>query len=362
MSLRNLTLLLVLVLALPALAQQPTGAPAPQTALAVNGQPLPAGAVLGSTGDDIAVLATPYLKALGAQVRVMGSHLEAWWAGGVLTLDAGSDGCSWNGTMTRLREPVGTMSGDLLVRAVEIARIVEARVESGEWGVAISRSSTAAGPGQEPGQGRTTLPPGLSMIPAEMTGGMPSPQGLNPAGPTEGRPFPDPTTGGLSEKQGVYESPYQRPAIGNEVPAGAAAPQPSASPSPGYRPPRAVVSDLQARHIMTFHLTCYEVVAKVRNEGTAPLTRPFQVQLLARGERNSGFELLEAFLVRALDAGEEVELKKTADGHQFQSLQGMSVTFKAVVIEEAPPPSASTTAEPGPATVEGSSRERKVSF
>jgi len=366
-SLRNLILLLVVVLALPALAQQPAGAPPPAPAgappLAVNGQPLPPGAVLGSNGEDVVVLATPYLRALGAQVRVMGGHLEAWWTGGILTLDAGSDGCSWNGIMSRLREPVGSMSGDLLVGAVEIGRIVGARVESGEWGLAISRSSAAPGAaGQESGQGRAGLPPGLSMIPSEMTGGLPPPQGLNPSSITEGRPFPDPTTGGLSEKQGLYESPYQRPEIGTEIPVEAVTPEPSPSPSPGYRPPRAVVSDLQARHIMTFHLTSYELRAKIRNEGTVALTRPFQVQLLARGARNSNFELLEAYLVRALEAGEEIELKKNADGHQFQSLQGTSVTFKAVVIEEAPPPQANAEARPGPATVEGSSRERKVSF
>jgi hypothetical protein len=40
----------------------------------------------------------------------------------------------------------------------------------------------------------------------------------------------------------------------------------------------------------------------------------------------------------------------------------MSVTFKAVVIEDAPPPAANYTGPPRPATVEGSSREKRVSF
>ena len=376
MTLRNLALFLLLLLALPALAQQADRVPP----LAVNGQPLPPGSVLGSTGEDVAVLASPFLKAMGAQVRLAGGRLDASWPAGMLTLEAGRDLATWNGVPVRLAEPVGTMGGDLLVRAIEVARIVEARLESGEWGVAIFKSAamppSASAPPSAPAENhagaRGNLPPGLSMIPADITGTVnaPGPSGTSSMSGADGlyfpdqvRGFPDPAMGGLSQREGPYDSPYRRPEIGGNLPAEAAlAPQPMASPSPGYRAPRAVVSDLHARRIMTFHLSNYEVKAKIYNEGTVPLTKPFQVQLLARGERNNQFELLEAFLVRALDAGEEIEIKKLADGHQFQSLQGMSVTFKVVVIEDAPPPSANYKGPPRPATVEGSSREKRVSF
>ena len=376
MALRNLALFLLALLALPALAQQADRVPP----LAVNGQPLPAGSVLGSTGEDVAVLASPFLKAMGAQVRLVGGRLDASWPAGMLTLEAGRDVGMWNGVPVRLAEPVGTMGGDLLVHAIEVAGVVEARVESGEWGVAIfksaaappSASAPASAPAENPAGARGNLPPGLSMIPSDLTGPVnaPGPAGISPMPGADGsqfpdqvRGFPDPATGGLTQREGPYESPYQRPEVGGQVPVEAAlAPQPGVSPSPGYKAPRAVVSDLQARRIMTFHLSNYEIRAKIYNEGTVPLNRPFQVQLLARGERNNQFELIEAFLVRALDAGEEIEIKKLADGHQFQSLQGMSVTFKAVVIEDAPPPAANYTGPPRPATVEGSSREKRVSF
>ena len=385
MTLRNLVLLMLVVLALPALAQQP-GAP---PALAVNGQPLPPGAVVASAGTDVMVLATPYLKALGAQVRSQGNHVEAGWPEGVLVLDAGSDNCSWNGSTRRLDEAVGSLSGDLLIPAAQIARIIGGRVESGEWGMSISRSSGAPPPmAQDPtveqdparaqGAPRSggTMPPGMSLLPSDLTGsgsgaqgqgaasaGPAEPEEVSPSDPNQGQSFPEAGLGGLSQKQGPYESPYKHPTVGSEMAAHTVtAPDPSATASPGYRPPRAVVTHLDARRIMTFHLSSYELKAKVRNEGTVALVKPFQVQFLARGERNNGFELLEAFLVRALGPGEEVQFDKTADGHQFQSLQGMNVTFKVVVIEDAPPRPDSRQGPAGPATVEGSSMEKGVSY
>lgn len=360
-SMRALVLALILGLALPALAQQ--------SQIAVNGRTLPPGVVLGSAGDDLLVMAAPYLQAMGASVRTAGGHMEAWWPGGVLILDAGQDAYSWNGLPGRLKEPVGNMGGELVVHAGEIGRIVEARVTGAEFGMEVWKSS--AEPPQMGGGAGPRLPSGLSQMPLG-PGGLAQVQGGGgdfAQGPPGAPPVPVPGLrgdsvngggglGGPTQQQEVYTSPYQRPEVGAEPAAEAAMPSPGASPGTPARP---VVSSLDARRQVTFHLSTYEVVAKVRNEGSLPQEKPFQVQLLARGEYNDDFELLEAFLVRPLGPGEEVELKKNADGHSFQSLQGMVVTFKVLIVEDAPPPS-STSSSNRSTTRQGDSAEKTVRF
>lgn len=370
MSMRALVLALILGLALPALAQQPQ-----QAQIAVNGRTLPPGVVLGSSGDDLQVMAAPYLQALGASVRTAGGHMEAWWPGGVLILDAGQDAYSWNGLPGRLKEPVGNMGGELVVHAGEIGRIVEARVTGAEFGMEVWKSS--AGPPQAVPGGGPRLPSGLSQMPlgpgglaqVRGDGGGAFPQGMA-TGPAGSPPVPVPGLrgdsvnggglGGPTQHQEVYTSPYQRPEVGAEPAVETATPSPQASPGTPARP---VVSSLDARRQVTFHLSTYEVIAKVKNEGSLAQEKPFQVQLLARGEYNDDFELLEAFLVRPLGPGEEVELKKNADGHSFQSLQGMVVTFKVLIVEEAPPPTASSSSSSSRKTSrEGDSAEKTVRF
>lgn len=372
MSMRALVLALILGLALPALAQQPQ-----QAQIAVNGRTLPPGVVLGSSGDDLLVMAAPYLQALGASVRTAGGHMEAWWPGGVLILDAGQDAYSWNGLPGRLKESVGNMGGELVVHAGEIGRVIEARVTGAEFGMEVWKSS-AEPPQMAPGGG-PRLPSGLSQMPLGpggleqvQGGGGAFPQGM-PSGPPGALPVPVPGLrgdsvngggglGGPTQHQEVYTSPYQRPEVGAEPAVDAAPTTPSPQASPGT-PARPVISSLDARRQVTFHLSTYEVVAKVKNEGSMPQEKPFQVQLLARGEYNDDFELLEAFLVRPLGPGEEVELKKNADGHSFQSLQGMVVTFKVLIVEDAPPPTSSySSSSSRSSSREGDSAEKTVRF
>lgn len=368
-SMRALVLALILGLALPALAQQPQ-----QAQIAVNGRTLPPGVVLGSSGDDLLVMAAPYLQALGASVRTAAGHMEAWWPGGVLILDAGQDAYSWNGLPGRLKEPVGNMGGELVVHAGEIGRIVEARVTGAEFGMEVWKSS-AEPPQMAPGGG-PRLPSGLSQMPlgpgglAQVQGGGGPQMATGPAGappvPVPGLRGDSVNGGGLgggTQQQEVYTSPYQRPEVGAEPAVDSAPATPSPNASPGT-PARAVVSSLDARRQVTFHLSTYEVVAKVKNEGSLAQEKPFQVQLLARGEYNDDFELLEAFLVRPLGPGEEVELKKNADGHSFQSLQGMVVTFKVLIVEDAPPPSSTSSSSSSnrSTTRQGDSAEKTVRF
>lgn len=359
MSLRALVLTLILGLALPALAQQQPQQP--QAQIAVNGQPLPPGVVLGSSGDDLMVLAAPYLQAMGASVRTAGGHIEAWWPGGVLILDAGSDNYSWNGLPGRLKEPTGNMGGDLVVRAGEIGRIVEARVTGAEFGMEVWKSSAEPPMGASPANG-PRLPSGLSQMPLP-PGGLTGPPGSPPV-PVPGLRGDEATNGlgGQPQQQQVYTSPYQRPEVGAEPAVDAAAATPSPNASPGS-PAHPVVSSLEARRQMTFHLSTYDVIAKVKNDGSRAQEKPFQVQLLARGEYNDDFELLEAFLVRPLGPGEEVELKKTADGHSFQSLQGTTITFKVLIVNDAPPPTySSSSSQSQSQSREGDSRETTVRF
>ena len=77
------------VLSLPASAQG-------VASLSVNGQAVSPQVVIGSTGNDTAVLVTPLLQASGAKVQSSGGYLEALWPDNAsLRLQVGSNQCTY---------------------------------------------------------------------------------------------------------------------------------------------------------------------------------------------------------------------------------------------------------------------------
>lgn len=87
---------------------------------------------------------------------------------------------------------------------------------------------------------------------------------------------------------------------------------------------------------MSFHLTSYEMKAKIRNTGDLPCDKPFMVKLMVASNfrPQANWDLVENYLITPLAPGQEVEITKRADGHQFPCLIDTMVKFKAVVLEE----------------------------
>lgn len=110
--------------------------------------------------------------------------------------------------------------------------------------------------------------------------------------------------------------------------------------------PKAVVSSLDVQRQMSFHVTTYEMKAKIRNDGNEAFTEPFMVKFMVRGEKQKYWDLVENYLINPLLPGQEVEISKRIDGHQFSCLTGLRVHFKAAVLEEVPTVSGAGTAQP----------------
>ncbi|HBM97439.1 TPA: hypothetical protein DD394_08180, partial [bacterium UBP9_UBA11836] len=102
------------MLSLSVSAQQPQAQINPD--VFVNGQALERSAVIGSTGKDLAVKATPLLKATGASVEFDGNKLEASWSESMLTITVGRSYCIYNGQSVKLEAPAGLYENDLVVR------------------------------------------------------------------------------------------------------------------------------------------------------------------------------------------------------------------------------------------------------
>ncbi|MCR5661930.1 MAG: hypothetical protein K6G50_07355 [bacterium] len=438
----------------------PAAAGAQDTQIIVNGNPLPQADILGSTGSDVAVKATPYFRAAGAQVKVQGNRLEAQWTGTILVIEAGNSKCLLNGTEIGLSLPPGMLEGDLVIPVCEVSKVLNARVEEGQGGITIwndtligngnigvgasapaSQNNWQGSPAEMgPGNGGAFtgnggFPPGFATLTGTQmssSGAIPGTGGLPEATAQSvmGMPFPQAGMGGLTSKPAENSSPYDRPVVsassyGNqqftvEVPRnidevaaysakygqqdpygynqqGGMSPgigvdqfgmpigmsgntngnygissYASGNPNPtNYNaqanassstisysehrdpnretgkaagrsekqplPAKAEIVNFDARRIMTFHHTNYEVTAKVRNDGELAFSKPFVLQLLARSKRYEHYELLETYLIEPLQPGQEVEVTKRVDGHQFPSLIDLTVTFKAIVLEEAPP-------------------------
>ena len=90
---RRPTWLLLCLALLLGLLSSYVSAQQPQTQInpdvLVNGQALERSAVIGSTGKDLAVKATPLLRATGASVEFDGNKLEASWSESMLTITVG---------------------------------------------------------------------------------------------------------------------------------------------------------------------------------------------------------------------------------------------------------------------------------
>lgn len=458
----------------------PAAAGAQNTQIIVNGNPLPQGDILGSTGSDVAVMATPYFRAAGAQVRVQGNRLEAQWTGTILVIEAGNGKCQLNGSEIGLSMPPGMLEGDLVIQVCEMSKVLNARIEEGPGGITIwndtlvNNGNIGIGAGapptqntwqgsqavNEPGNGGALtgnggFPPGFATLTGtEMSssGAIPGTGGLPDATAQSvmGMPFPQAGMGGLTSKPAENSSPYDRPVVsassyGNQQftmetprsidevtaygakygiqdanaynqpgamqpgigvdqfgmplgmsgnttgnygissmasgnpnnPSNYSASAQNSSSTISYSdhrdpnretgkaasrnekqplPAKAEIVNFDARRIMTFHHTNYEVTAKVRNEGELTFSKPFVLQLLARSKRFEHYELLETYLIEPLKPGQEVEVTKRVDGHQFPSLIDLTVTFKAIVLEEAPPKVSNASKKAAPKHTYGSGK------
>lgn len=99
-------------------------------------------------------------------------------------------------------------------------------------------------------------------------------------------------------------------------------------------PAKIEISEFDVQRMMSFHITAYEVRAKVKNSGQLACNKPFVLKLLAKSSRYSNYELLESYLINPLAPGAEVEVVKKVDGHQFTCLVDTRVDFKVAVLEE----------------------------
>lgn len=321
---RALAVLLLLLTPLAALAAAPQ--------IAANGRLVPQSVVVEPTEGDLVVRVGPFLEALGAQVRISDRGLEARWPALILTLQEGSATYNLNGQTGHLSQPVGRLDQDLLAPAGELTRALGGRVNRASWGLELWTPGLASAAETPPGGGPAApspwpqnAPPGLQMM-LEQGPLRSQDPGSPPSGgmPPTGAPGSETQTGA----GGPYTSPYQRPQISGSAPGE----EQDFSALPASQRPDPEVSYLQASKVLTFHLYEYKVVARVKNAGPQPLTRPFLVQFLARGSTDSSFEVLESFLVKGLAPGEEVELTKEASGHNFLSLQGLRVLFKVQLL------------------------------
>ena len=390
----------------------------------VNGNPLPASAVLGSTGTDMAVKATPFFTCAGGVVKVTGNSLQCSWMGTTLDLTAGAYECTYNGQKINLQTPSGMYENDLVVQLKEFSFIIGATVEEQNNKIIVwkqTNSTMANTPvttapipmgslGGSPKMGLLSTFAGGGM-PGNVSGSIPmSPAPFDPTTPVSApyapavnnRAFPEAGMGGLSTKSPETSSPYDRPTVSiatmgdnsytvetprnpeqianfrsnyvnanqleslYSLPGGAPypnAPQPQmpadsvsySQPADTYmyhgspaaknksanhkpEPAKPVITQMDVIRRMSFHITAYEVKLKIRNDGELPFTKPFMVKLSAKETRadDESWDLIEDYLVEPLQPGQEVEISKTADGHQFKCLLSTSIVFRAVVLEEAP--------------------------
>lgn len=422
---------LLLLIFLPLLCLLPQRALSQQInpEVIINGNPLPASAILGSTGTDMAVKATPFFTCAGGVVKVSGSSLQCTWMGVSLELTAGAGECTYNGQKVALQTPSGMYENDLVVQLKEFSYIIGATVEEQNNKIIVWKQTNASAAntpvttspipmGGSPKMGLLNTFAGGSM-PGVMPGVMPGsaadsiPINSAPFDPTipvsdpyapavNNRAFPEAGMGGLSSKSPETSSPYDRPTVSiasmgdnsytvetprnpeqianfrsnyvnanqleslYSLPGGAPypnAPQPQmpadgvsySQPADTYmyhgspaaknksanhkpEPAKPVITQMDVIRRMSFHITAYEVKLKIRNDGELPFTKPFMVKLSAKETRadDQSWDLIEDYLVEPLQPGQEVEISKTADGHQFKCLLATSIVFRAVVLEEAP--------------------------
>ncbi|MBQ7528802.1 hypothetical protein IJT10_02715 [bacterium] len=120
---------MLLLFALPAIAQNSQQIQQSKPEIVINGNPLPPTAILGYTGSDWAVKATPFLSFSGAVVSVMNNRMEATWIDSTLVIVSEENTCQYNEQVIPLQLPCGMYQGDMIVQLSEICRIINATVE-----------------------------------------------------------------------------------------------------------------------------------------------------------------------------------------------------------------------------------------
>lgn len=416
-------------------AQQPQAQPQINPDIFVNGQALERSAVIGSTGQDLAVKATPLLKATGASVEFNGNKLEASWSESMLTIIVGHSYCIYNGQNIKLEAPVGLYENDLVVQLKDLCRVIKASVNQKGQQIAVQTANFNASKATNtnPSDQLATAPlPALNgrvsaknayLANIQRGGnifGMPPldtvPNANGSYNPTSSWPdamdspaFPEAGMGGLTTKN-AKSSPYERPIVSvtnvgdrqittevprsvNDVASMANSPgvrypsglnqmssmsagisaadfnmshpsieqpaQPatisySAVPSgrtaynypttanPKERQPKAAKPEIVAFDVlrqMSFYATAYEIKATIRNTGELSVQKPFMVKFMVKShKRNAQWDVVESYLINPLEPGQQVDISKRVDGHQYACLFDLSIDFKVSVVEEVPIP------------------------
>ncbi|MBQ7567686.1 hypothetical protein IJT17_02660 [bacterium] len=101
-------------------------------------------------------------------------------------------------------------------------------------------------------------------------------------------------------------------------------------------PAKISISSFDVQRLMSFHLTAYELKVRVKNEGGMVCAHPLMLQLMAKSKRYDSYELLESYVIDPLRPGDEVEVVKKVDGHQFTCLVDLTIDFKVSVLESKP--------------------------
>ncbi len=428
----SLVLLLSLLSSL-ASAQQPQTQAQINPDVFVNGQALERSAVIGSTGQDLAVKATPLLRATGASVEFDGNKLDASWSESILTLHVGRSHCIYNGQEIKLEAPAGLYENDLVVQLDDLCRIIKASVTKKGQQIAVQTANFNSSNVTNQNNQLATAPlPALNgrvsaknaylaniqnggnifgMPPLEA---MPNTNGnysssVSLPDSMENPAFPEAGMGGLTTKN-AKSSPYERPLVSatnvgdrqitTETPrsvddiasmanspgirypsglsqmssmsAGMSAadfnmshpsnnqqPQPatisySAVPSgrtaynypttanPKEKRPEPAKPEIIAFDVlrqMSFYATAYEIKATIRNTGELAVQKPFMVKFMVKShKRNSQWDVVESYLINPLEPGQQVDISKRVDGHQYACLLDLSIDFKVSVVEEVPIP------------------------
>ncbi|MGM9992968.1 MAG: stalk domain-containing protein [Candidatus Bruticola sp.] len=395
----------------------------------VNGVPLERSAVIGSTGNDIAVKASPLLRASGASVEFDGQKLEASWSSSMLTIVVGQTYCIYNGQQIPLQAPSGLYENDLVVQLNEICAIIKAQITNNEKQIIVKTDSGSSGNATLSSVPLPTLNGRVSAKNAYLSSiqnggnvfGMPpletlpningSSSVISAPDAMDNPAFPEAGLGGLSSKN-AKSSPYERPvvsvtnvgsrqitteqprtieevstmhnAVGMRYPSGLnqmyglatgvngtaptnvgaptqQQPQPavisysqttsSAQPSSltesssngsstnsgnvKPKPANPEIVEFDVLRQMSFFLTAYEIKATIRNTGELAVKKPFMVKFMVKSsKRGSHWEVVEDYLINPLAPGQQVEISKRVDGHQYACLMDLSIDFKASVVEE----------------------------
>lgn len=432
---RRPTWLLLCLALLLGLLSSYVSAQQPQTQInpdvLVNGQTLERSAVIGSTGKDLAVKATPLLRATGASVEFDGNKLEASWSESMLTITVGRSYCIYNGQSIKLEAPAGLYENDLVVQLNDLCKVIKASVTQKGQQIAVQTANFSSNTASQSDQLATAPLPALNgrvsaknaYLASIQSGGnifgmppleaMPNANGsystsVSMPDAMENPAFPEAGMGGLTTKN-AKSSPYERPIVsvtnvGNRqvttesprsvndvasmanspsirypsglsqmssmsgmsagvsaadfninhpstnqpeqpatisystVPSGRTAYNDPTTANPQEKQPEPAkpeVVEFDVLRQMSFYATAYEIKATIRNTGELAVQKPFMVKFMVKShKKNAQWDVVESYLINPLEPGQQVNISKRVDGHQYACLLDLSIDFKVSVVEE----------------------------